>query len=255
MKRIAVLMTCFNRVETTLRCLKSLFAQRLPEWYAVEVWLVDDRSPDKTGEKVKAAFPEVNVIEGTGSLFWCRGMRLAWDKAAEAKDYDFYLWLNDDVKMAADCMCELLRESEAKPAAIVSGRIRDPETGKIVYGASATSLNGNILLVPRTAYEKIGKIDGCYHQRYGDHDYGHLARYAGVEVAISSAVLGECKANPGPVGKSKSWSLARRWKSLSNPLEFHLGDAFRYSRKHKGGVLRGLASVVHITLKVMAGRA
>ena len=87
---IAVLMTCYNRVETTLRCLHSLFNQTIKQTgnqaISLDVWLVDDASPDQTGAKVKAAFPEVHVIEGAGGLFWCKGMRLAWDTAAAAKD-------------------------------------------------------------------------------------------------------------------------------------------------------------------------
>ena len=73
---IAVLMTCYNRVETTLRCLHSLFNQTIKQsdnqTISLDVWLVDDASPDQTGAKVKAAFPEVHVIEGAGGLFWWR---------------------------------------------------------------------------------------------------------------------------------------------------------------------------------------
>lgn len=71
------------------------------------MWLVDDASPDQTGAKVKAAFPEVHVIEGAGGLFWCKGMRLAWDKAiASGIKYDFYLWLNDDVMLKTDALAD-----------------------------------------------------------------------------------------------------------------------------------------------------
>ena len=96
--RTAILMTCYNRVGTTLRCLERLkvAAARIAD-AQFDVWLVDDASPDQTGEKVKAAYPEVNVIQSPGNLFWCKGMRLAWDKAvASGIKYDFYLlptWL------------------------------------------------------------------------------------------------------------------------------------------------------------------
>ena len=96
--RTAILMTCYNRVGTTLRCLERLkvAAARIAD-AKFDVWLVDDASPDQTGEKVKAAYPEVNVIQSPGNLFWCKGMRLAWDKAvASGIKYDFYLlptWL------------------------------------------------------------------------------------------------------------------------------------------------------------------
>lgn len=41
-KNVAVLMTCYNRVETTLRCLRGLFAQKLPEDVTLDAWLNDD---------------------------------------------------------------------------------------------------------------------------------------------------------------------------------------------------------------------
>ena len=69
--KIAILMTCHNRRETTLRCLRGLPSD-------VEVYLVDDGSTDGTDEAVKATFPKVNVIRGTGNLYWAKGMELAW---------------------------------------------------------------------------------------------------------------------------------------------------------------------------------
>ena len=140
MKRIAVLMTCYNRVDTTLACLQNLFAQQIPNGYSFEVWLVDDASPDKTGEKVKADYPQINVIQSPGNLFWCKGMRLAWDKAAEAYDYDFYLWLNDDThltdRLALDCLIkdyeQVAPNSEA--ATIVGSFTTAPDSDFISYG-------------------------------------------------------------------------------------------------------------------------
>ena len=66
---VAVLMTCYNRAETTLRCLRSLFAQELPTGWALDVWLVDDASPDGTGAKVTVEFPQVHVIQSPDDLF------------------------------------------------------------------------------------------------------------------------------------------------------------------------------------------
>ena len=88
-------MTCYNRVSTTLTCLDAVAAQRLPEGYAIDVYLVDDASPDGTGQAVKMKFPSVEVINGKGGLFWCNGMRLAWDVAvSKGVEYSFFLWLN-----------------------------------------------------------------------------------------------------------------------------------------------------------------
>lgn len=112
---IAVLITCHNRRETTLACLRRLFAQVLPDNTAFTVFLVDDGCTDGTGGAVKREFPSVNVILGDGNLYWNQGMRLAWKTAAETRDWDGYLWLNDDTMLlngALLAMLETMKKQE-----------------------------------------------------------------------------------------------------------------------------------------------
>ena len=93
---IAVLITCHNREEKTLNCLTQIFSQLYDKnKFSVTVYLTDDGCTDNTVPEVKKRFPQVHIITGDGTLFWNRGMYVAW-KAAEKYDYDFYLWLNDD---------------------------------------------------------------------------------------------------------------------------------------------------------------
>ena len=68
--RIAAIITCHNRKEKTLVCLKSLF-QIIQN---IDVFLTDDGSTDGTSEAVKKIYPQVNIIQGDGNLFWSRGM-------------------------------------------------------------------------------------------------------------------------------------------------------------------------------------
>lgn len=110
MERIAVLLTCYNRVETTLGCLRHLFKTTVEDGISFDVFLVDDLSPDRTGAIVKESFPSVHVIEGTGKLFWNRGMALAWKTASESECYDYYLWLNDDVFLEEHALTTALRD-------------------------------------------------------------------------------------------------------------------------------------------------
>ena len=42
-------------------------------------------------------------------------MHLAWETAAKLNDYDFYLWLNDDVTLHKGAISELLNDSSKKP--------------------------------------------------------------------------------------------------------------------------------------------
>ena len=156
-KSIAVLMTCYNRRETTLQCLERLYAQKLPDGFWFKVFLVDDGCSDGTGAAVKKAYPDIEVIQGDGTLFWCNGMRLAWDHAAK-EDPDFYFWLNDDSMLLDGALKKLLETFSAvsdqplevgmkgrgqnltlnylkpKSSSIIVGSCCDPETGEYSYG-------------------------------------------------------------------------------------------------------------------------
>ncbi len=94
--RISVLMTCHNRREKTVACLESLMRQEPVEGLELTVWLVDDGSTDGTAEAVQRVVPGIRLMTGSGSLFWCGGMRAAWAAAAGTQP-EAYLWLNDDV--------------------------------------------------------------------------------------------------------------------------------------------------------------
>ena len=95
-KAISILITVHNRKQKTLRCLKDLYNQNVPSGYEIDIYLIDDGCTDGTPEAVAENFPQVNIIHADGNLFWNRGMHLAWKIAVDTKNYDAYIWLNDD---------------------------------------------------------------------------------------------------------------------------------------------------------------
>ena len=260
-KRIAVLMTCYNRAGTTLECLKRLFAQSMPEGHSLDVWLVDDASPDGTGEKVKAAYPQVNVIRGSGNLFWCKGMRLAWDSAAAAHDYDGYLWLNDDVMLVDGALEGLVADwKETGESAILVGAM-DDGNGNTAYGiggeggkispkgrpyAAKGAMSGNFVFVPRNVYRKIGPIYGGYSHGYGDYDYGWLADRHGIVRYLCSMTMGTCPQQLERYRQQlKGVSLAQRLKTLFDRKGFSIKDNFVYKYRNFG-MIAAVASVFHV---------
>lgn len=114
---LAVLITCHNRRETTLACLRRLFAQELPEGAEFTVFLVDDGCTDGTGSAVKREFPSINVILGDGNLYWNQGMRRAWTCAYKAGDWDGYLWLNDDTMLLDGALRTMLETMDKQAQA------------------------------------------------------------------------------------------------------------------------------------------
>lgn len=217
MKLVAILMTCHNRVEKTLYCLRCLENAVKPEGYEFYVYLVDDGSTDNTGESVKIRFPEVTVIEGGGNLFWCGGMRKAWNVACEnEKKFDFFIWLNDDTYLYQNAL-ELIFEDfkNLKRPAIIVGAVSDPYTGRISYSGYSSEgsmvipsgrpqkclrINGNFVLVPFEVREKIGILSEKYSHGIGDADYSLRAKKGGFHCYVGSVIFGECEEN-----KKKDW--------------------------------------------------
>ena len=178
MNNIAVLMTCFNRKDKTLRCLKFLFDLDP----TVSVYLVDDGSTDNTAQAVGENFPAVNIIRGEGNLFWSRGMHRAWEQA-HPNAHSYFLWLNDDVVLRPDCLTELMECAAAtKNKAIISGIIDSHDHSTIIYGAAGRdkkllqpngqmqdilNMNGNVVLVPRAVLNCLEILIQCFTMTSG----------------------------------------------------------------------------------------
>lgn len=250
LKKIAVLMTCYNRVQTTLECLRRLFALNMPAGYSFDIWLVDDASPDMTGEKVKFAYPQVHVINGVGNLFWSKGMRLAWDKAAEAWDYDFYLWLNDDVMLNADALGVMLGDF-ARLGGVIVGKFSSDETeADVSYSLKGRYMSGNFVLVPQEVYRKVGKIYGGYHHQYGDYDYGLHVLKTGIPLNATNQFCGICPQQPERYKNLNGLGVVARLRTLLDPRGFDLHDAVVYKYRN-WGIIRATLSMVHVIMSVM----
>jgi len=241
-RRLAVLLTCFNRRATTLRCLGELEAQEGLDEIEVQTYLVDDGSTDGTGDAVRAAHPSVHVLQGTGSLYWTGGMHLADAAAWEARP-DYLLWLNDDVQLNPDALRVLLEAvTQTANASIVVGPLHDPDTAAVSYGGyvrrdqrrplvmerlepngsiqPADTMNGNVVLIPREVREVVGPLDLRFSHNMADMDYGFRATAAGFGVVVAPTFVGACSPNP-----SKN-----RWSDGSVPVRQRL----RALRSFKG---------------------
>ena len=133
---IAVVLACFNRRNTTLKCLRSVY-NFAPASVEPSVFLFDDASSDGTAVAVREQYPQVRIIEGDGKQFWCGGMRAAMAEAAKTS-YDFLLWLNDDVELNDQSFDMLLTYYERAKNQygglnVIVGAIADPISGSLTY--------------------------------------------------------------------------------------------------------------------------
>lgn len=241
--RIAALLTCHNRKPKTLACLQSL-AQIAPE---VDVYLTDDGCTDGTAEAVHEALPQVRIVQGDGQLYWNRGMHRAWSEALK-QNYDYYLWLNDDVVLYPHFLQSLLVCCHWGDA-LVCGLVEEPLSHEVIYGGCDRNkrmvdrseapqqlywINGNVVLVPRQIVQKVGILDPYFIHDLGDVDYGMRTRRAGFEVLSTPDVVAAGSRND--VCRVRRWnsSLWGRFKQLNKPLGSPLDRNFYFRRRHFG---------------------
>lgn len=245
----AVLLTCFNRKGKTRTCLQNLFAQELPKELALSVFLCDDGSSDGTAEMVTEEFPQVNLVQGNGNLYWGGGMNLAWSAAEKAADFDYYIWLNDDTFLDKSAFMSLFEEyQQLSSTAVLTAACRKPGTDEFSYGGwsdlgaiaplgkpqEVKYINGNFVLIPQAIYKSIGKISEKYTHYLGDYDYGLRAQQAGFPCYTSSKYLASCATNEMPYWGDPELPLAKRWELAHSVKGLAIQEYIAYKKYHYG---------------------
>ncbi|SNR74667.1 Glycosyltransferase, GT2 family [Lutibacter agarilyticus] len=246
MDKIAVLMTCHNRINLTLECLRYLyFAYEKSELkFNLDVFLTDDGSIDGTSDAVALNYPNVKLLKGNGNLFWAGGMRNSWEYALK-NDYDGYLLLNDDTLVLENLFLEIV--STQKYAfknfgigGVYIGSTRDQTKGNRTYGGAKLKNkflftydklqpskkiqecnlgNANIMYVSNNVVKQIGILSEVYIHGVADYDYTLNAVRHRIPVLLMKDYLGTCSNN-----KSNKFEIftnltfKKRIDFLYNPL-------------------------------------
>lgn len=225
---IAVILTCFNRKEKTLKCLEGLFNScnsfniSSADKIYLSVYLTDDGSTDGTSSAIFEKFEDkdIHIVQGDGHCYWAGGMRLAWNATLKSNtEWDFFFLVNDDAFPFENCFEEILKThkysiEQTGKAGLYSGicySTNEPKhltysgcvwvnrtTGqmKMLDECGRPQLcdvtNANLLMVHRSVYERIGIFyDGFIHGG-ADHDYSHQARMSGFPVWVTAKCCGYC---------------------------------------------------------------
>ena len=257
MINVAVLITCHNRKQKTIKCLQSLFKQKNIKNIRTKVFLVDDGSTDGTSKAIKNLFPSIKIIKGNANLFWAKGMFLAWQCALNAKEkFDYFLWLNDDVVLFNTAINELL-ETRKKNTEIIVGSVCDPITKRRTYGGwkfakkfmrpflfkvvniknkpqKIDVFNGNVVLIPETVYNEVGIIDNLFKHAYADIEYSLRAKKNGITILLAKKYLGKCSANTFDHKAFEKKSLYKKILTVFDDKNKPLSDWFRMTYKYGG---------------------
>lgn len=251
--RTAILLTCHNRAPVTSACLAALSPQLKA---SDSVFLVDDGSTDGTTACAKAIVPNVEIIQGDGTLYWAGGMRLAMQQAME-RDFDYYLWLNDDTMLLPYAIHQLHRQHPGSDRpVIVVGSTKDPDSEAFTYGAwkkapgvlhgltrswrpipphatevtEADTMHGNCVLMSRAVIQRVGNIDPAFIHTMADLDYGLRARGLGCSILIAPGYLGTCRANE----LRAAGSFREHWRQTTGPKGHPFKAHALFCARHKG---------------------
>ena len=257
--QLAVLITCHNRKTKTLACLRSLYNCTVPEYYSFSVFLVDDGSTDGTSEIVQQQHPQINIIDGDGSLYWAGGMRKAWKVALQHGIFDAYLLLNDDVELEKKSIEYLLIShkfslKETGKSGIYVGSTAEKGTNQITYGGHLITknnfvmrskmihptdhpqachfANANILWVSQDVVERIGILNKKFTHGIADFDYTLFAFEKKIPQYVTPSICGYCKNDHTKNWLSSTTPLHLRIQFLKSINGLAYKEYLYYIRKH-----------------------
>jgi len=206
---ICIIVTTFNRRDTTRRFLESLMLQLQQFSTSATVVLVDDASSDGTAEMVLKEFPKIVLLHGTGQLYWAGGVRLAINHLSKKlNDFCGILLMNDDVVLADESISSMIEIAEKHDALIggtvvtYSGEIESSGSSlglickpkpklKIANGTvqDCDLLPGHIMYIPMSIYRRLGGFDKNLPYRFIDLEFSLRAKRAGIRVLLAPEVV------------------------------------------------------------------
>lgn len=199
--RVSVIVPTYNRREIT-RAFLSAF--RNVRNVAYEMVIVDDGSPDGTGDMVEREFPEVRLLRTPGNSWWSKCMNMGV-RDALARKPDYVLSLNDDVTMAPDFLDRLVTHSRQHPRTLVGSLVyyRDHPDRIWYAGGKIAWLRGELLhrtslrdgrlrwltamgaLLPVSVFDEIGLYDEEHFPQYvADAEFSMRALAHGYHLAV-----------------------------------------------------------------------
>lgn len=262
----AFLITCFNRVNQTVKCIESLYEYEKFD-FLYDIYLLDDNSFDNTFEIVKSNFPNVFVYKSTGDYYWNGGMNYLW-KISSKKKYQNYIWLNDDTILNPDWhynISSALKSTSGK--ALLLGTTICPVSKNISYGGRKTIdsnailspnnllqkcniINGNFVVVPNYVFRNVGFLDSYFSHSLGDIDFGLRTISKGLNNYILPNIIGTCESNQR-LRYDPNSRFIEKIRSLRSPIGLPFKEYFYFNKKHYG-LIKALKFTLGIIISLIS---
>lgn len=221
--RVEIVAPVHNRKKITLQCLRSL-SRLNANGLDVHVVIVDDGSTDGTGTAIASEFPEVEIIQGDGNLWYTEGTNVGI-RAALKHDPQFILMINDDEVFDSDFLRYMVGTALKYDRTIVGSLLLlwdKPHTLFQVAPVWDTWLGdwrhwnqqtvwtvperpwevdlivGNCVLVPVEAFAEGGLMDSAKYPNFGDAVFTPKLKKLGWNLLIDPRAKVFCQPNAIP---------------------------------------------------------
>ena len=212
---LSVIVVSWNTKGLLRDCLRSVYEQAVK--YSVEVWVVDNNSPDGSAQMVAAEFPQVNLIPNEDN----RGFAAANNQALKLCRGEYILLLNPDTVVldnATDKMVDFAKSGKVEKLGVLvskllngdgtlqhsvfkfysfwrslvenrffAGLLEKTGSQNKTFGSMwnhdhATSIDwahGAVMFFSREVYNKVGLLDERFYIYAEEMDYFMRVRKAG----------------------------------------------------------------------------
>ena len=248
--RVEIVAPVHNRKAITLQCLRSL-SKLDTTGLEIHIVIVDDGSTDGTGDAIRKEFPNAEVINGSGDLWFTEGTNVGVVAALKRKP-DYVLMINDDAVFDSHFLEFMVETAERHPRSVVGG-LRLWDTPHKVFQISPVwdtwaggwhhwnqqtvwtvpdnpwevdLIVGNCVLVPVAAFNEAGLMDSRRYPNFGDAEFTpHLKRF-GWKLLIDPRARIFCQPNTPPP-RIRNMTLKRMFSALI----LDLGDNHNLRRR------------------------
>lgn len=262
--QIAILIPVFNGLDFTTKCIAGLNRQLHDlgkESSIFKIVVINDGSTDDTKEWILNNYPDTELVNGDGTLWWSGSINAGCRHAFNSLGCNYVLWWNNDIepdneyfrnilKIASETNSDTITGSKIyfadKPEVIWSmGGIFNTRTGKkFITGyeeVDSEKYNENIAaewlpgmgtLIPRQIFEKIGFVnDKEFPQYHGDSDFTFRAHLAGIKIFVSPQLkIWNDKSNSGILHGNSYKKLRKSLFSIKS--NYHMGKDILFYRKY-----------------------
>ncbi len=231
---VSIITINYNQSAVTCQLLESLRKISYPN---IEIFVIDNASPNDKPQAIKEAFPEINLVQSNENLGFAGGNNLCVRKASGK----YLLFLNNDTEVAPNFLEPLVEKCESDPQiGAVSPKIKfysKPNTiqfsgqapinnftmrsrgygygmvdsGQFEQDSLTNFVHGAAMMVPMAVVRKVGLMPECYFLYYEELDWCSSIKRAGYKLwyVHNSTVLHKESMSIGKLTPFKTYYMNR----------------------------------------------